>query len=338
MSNTNSVPSEVLAAEKLAVEIPAKRLADLTAKAQNRWMPKNFYASGISECDRQMVHSILDWDKKPMADARVQAIFEAGKSEEARVLRILSELGYEVIAQQNPIQIRHSKTGELICTGKIDGKVLCGRHAIPAELKSMNQNAFARINSVEDLAKNTFYRKYLYQMQLYLYGNAEEAGLFIISDFRNIKVFIVYLDYGLCEQLLQKLERCWDYVKAKKYPDPIENRPDICQYCPFEFLCTKTTCNQGASFMDSPEMEQNVARLLELKPLAKEYEELDKAIKEPLKAQGILNAVIGTKYQIIGRKTKRTTYDANLLEDDVKKSIAKETEYIAYKIADLEAK
>ena len=90
--------------------------------------------------------------------------------------------------------------------------------------------------------------------------------------------------------------------------------------------------------MDSPEMEQNIARLLELKPLAKEYEELDKAIKNPLKEQGVLNAVIGSKYQIVGRKTKRTSYDANLLDDETKKSIAKETEYITYKIADLEAK
>ena len=338
MPNTNSVPSEVLAAEKLVEEIPSKRKADLTAKAQSRWMPKNFYASGISECDRQMVHSLLDWDKKPLADAGLQAIFEAGKSEEARIVRILSELGYEVIGQQNPIQIKHPKTGEIICTGKIDGKILVGRNAVPMELKSMNQNAFARINSVDDLAKSPFYRKYIKQMQLYLYGNGEEAGIFIISDFRNIKVFIVYLDFGLCEQILKQLERCWDYVKAKKYPEPLQNRPDICQYCPFEFLCTKSTCNQGASFMDSPEMEQNIARLLELKPLAKEYEELDKAIKNPLKEQGVLNAVIGSKYQIVGRKTKRTSYDANLLDDETKKSIAKETEYITYKIADLEAK
>lgn len=335
MPNTNSVPSEVLAAEKLVQEIPAKRKADLTAKAQNRWMPKNFYASGISECDRQMVHALLDWDKKPLADAGLQAIFEAGKSEEARIVRMLSELGYEVIAQQNPIQIRHPKTGELICTGKIDGKILVGRSAVPMELKSMNPNAYARINSVDDLAKSPFYRKYIKQMQLYLYGNGEEAGIFIISDFRNIKVFIVYLDFGLCEQILKQLERCWDYVKAKKYPEPLQNRPDVCQYCPFEFLCTKTTCNQGAEFFDNAEMEQNVTRLLELKPLAKEYEELDKAIKEPLKAQGILNAVIGTKYQIVGRKIKRTSYDANLLDDETKKSIAKETEYTTYKIGAL---
>lgn len=332
---TNSVSPEVLAAEKLVEEIPAKRKADLTAKAQNRWMPKNFYASGISECDRQMVHSLLDWDKRPLADAGLQAIFEAGKSEEARIVRMLSELGYEVIAQQNPIQIRHSKTGEIICTGKIDGKILVGRSAVPMELKSMNPNAYARINSVDDLAKSPFYRKYIKQMQLYLYGNGEEAGLFIISDFRNIKVFIVYLDFGLCEQILKQLERCWDYVKAKKYPDPID-RLEVCQYCPFEFLCTKTTVNQGASFLESEELEQNVARWLELKPMKSEFEALDKAIKGPLKDKDILNAVIGTKYQIVGRKQKRTTYDTNLLTDEQREAIKQETSVTVYKISTLE--
>ena len=332
---TNTIPTEVLAAERLAADIPAKRMADLNSKAQHRWMPKNFYASNLPECDRQLVHSILDWAKRPLADAGLQAIFEAGKNEEARVLRILSELGYEVIAQQNPIQIRHPKTGEVICTGKIDGKILLGRQAVPIELKSMNPNAFARINSVEDFAKNPYYRKYIKQMQLYLYGNEVEAGLFIISDFRNIKVFIVYLDLGLCEQILKQLERAWQYVKARKYPDPIAYRPDICDHCPFEMLCTKTTCNKGAEFLESDELEQNIARLLELKPLKAEYEALDKAIKEPLKERGILNAVIGTKYQIVGRKQTRVTYDTDLLEDAQKEAIKKETEITVYKLGTL---
>ena len=334
--NNNSVSPEVLAAEKLVEEIPAKRKADLTAKAQNRWMPKNFYASGIAECDRQMVHSLLDWDKRPLATPQLQAIFEAGKSEEARIIRLLSELGYEIIAQQNPIQIRHPKTGEVICTGKIDCKVLVGRSAVPVELKSMNPNAYARINSVEDLEKNPFYRKYIKQMQLYLYGNAEEAGLFIISDFRNIKVFIVYLDLGVCEQILKQLERCWDYVKAKKYPEPIDYRPEVCDYCPFEFLCTKTTVNQGASFLESEELVQDLDRWLELKPLKAEFDALDKAIKDPLKKQGILNAVIGSKYQIVGRVQKRTTYDTKMLTDEQRQAIKTESECMVYKIAALD--
>lgn len=329
------ISSQVEVAEKLAEEIPQKRLADLSSKAQHRWMPKNFYASNIPECDRQMVHSLLDWDKKPLADAGLQAIFEAGKNEEARIVRMLSELGYEVIAQQNPIQIRHPKTGEVICTGKIDGKILVGITSIPVEFKSMNPNAFARLNSADDLMKSPYYRKYIKQMQLYLYGNGAEAGLFIISDFRNIKVFLVYLDYGLCEQILKQLERAWDYVKAKKYPEPIAYRPDVCDYCPFEFLCTKTTCNKGAEFLESAELEQNVARLLELKPLAKEYEALDKAIKTPLKEKDILNAVIGTKYQIVGRKQKRVSYDTDMLEDEQREAIKKETEFVVYKIAEI---
>ena len=329
------ISAQVEAAERLSLEIPAKREIALKNKAGGRWIPKNFYASGISECDRQMVHSILDWDKKPLPDAGLQAIFEAGKSEEERVLRILSELGYEVIGQQNPIQIRDPKTGDLICTGKIDGKILIKGVSVPIEIKSMNANAFSRINSVEDFYKYPFYKKYIKQMQLYLYGNGVEAGLFVVSDFRHIKVFLVYLDLGLCEQILKQLERCWDYVKKGKYPEPMPYREEICGRCPFEFLCTKTTCHEGAKFLEDEETEQRISRWLELKPLKQEFESLDKAIKEPLKQAGVLNCVIGSKYQIVGRKQKSTRYDVNLLEEAQKEAIKTESEFIVYKIGQI---
>ena len=126
-------------------------------------------------------------------------------------------------------------------------------------------------------------------------------------------------------------------MKAKKYPDPID-RPEVCQYCPFEFLCTKTTVNQGASFLESEELVQDLDRWMELKPLKAEFDALDKAIKGPLKDKDILNAVIGTKYQIVGRKQKRTTYDTKLLTDEQREAIKTETEVTVYKINALEEK
>ena len=331
-----SITSAAVAAEKLATEIVEKRIAYLE-KSNSRWKPAHFYASSIPECDRQLVHSVLDWDKKPLADSGLLAIFDAGKAEEARIGRILSELGYELIAQQNPIEIRHPKTGKVICTGRIDGKIIYkdgeGKPiAIPCEMKSMADYLFQSINSLEDFQKRPLHRKYLKQMQLYLYGNNIEAGLFIISNFRQIKVIPVYLDYGFCEQILKQLDRAWEYVEKGEYPDPIDYRPEICDNCPFEMLCTKTTANKAAELIDSPELEANIERFMELKPAKEEYDKLDKLIKTPFKENGILNAVIGTKYQIVGRRQKRISYDTKLLTDEEREKIKTENEITVYKI------
>ena len=88
--------------------------------------------------------------------------------------------------------------------------------------------------------------------------------------------------------------------------------------------------------MESPELEQDVSRWLELKPLKAEFDALDKAIKEPLKKQGILNAVIGSKYQIVGRVQKRTTYDTKMLTDEQRQAIKTDSECTIYKIAALD--
>ena len=334
MSEVNAA----IAAENLANEIVAKRIAYLE-KTNARWKPAHFYASSIPECDRQLVHSVLDWDKKPLADSGLLAIFDAGKAEEARIGRILSELGYELIAQQNPIEIRHPKTNKVICTGRIDGKIVYKTEgkplAIPCEIKSMADYLFQSINCLEDFQKRPLHRKYLKQMQLYLYGNNIEAGVFIISNFRQIKVIPVYLDLGFCEQILKQLDRAWEYVEQGKYPDPIDYRPEICDNCPFEMLCTKTTVNKAAELIESPELEANIERYLELKPAKAEFEKLDKLIKDPFKTNDVMNAIIGTKFQIIGRKQKRTSYDTALLTDEEREKIKTEKEIVVFKIGAL---
>ena len=120
---------------KLADDIVTKRKEQLRRNNQ-RWIPKNFYASSIPECTRQMVHSILDWDKRELADDGLLALFESGKKEENNIIKMLLDLGFEVVNQQNPIQIKNRK-GEVICTGKIDGKIIYKGVAIPYEIKSM---------------------------------------------------------------------------------------------------------------------------------------------------------------------------------------------------------
>ena len=315
---------------KLADEIVTKRKNQLRSN-NKRWIPRNFYASSIPECDRQLVHSILDWDKRELADDGLLALFESGKKEENNIIKMLLDLGFEVVQQQNPIEIKNRK-GETICSGRIDGKIIYNGVAIPYEIKSMQDYSFQQLNTIDDFQNSPLHRKYIKQLQLYMYGNNIEVGMFIISNFRQIKVIPVYIDYGLCEQILQQLERAWEYVKKKEYPKPISYNPKICDWCPFELLCTKMTENKPAEFIDNKELEAKIDRRFQLEAAAKEYKELDEEIKAPFKKNGVLNAIIGTKYEIIGRKQTRTTYNTMALDQAILDTIKETKESIVYKV------
>lgn len=324
----------VEAVNKLAEDIVAKRKQQLQ-KNKQRIIPRNFYASSIPDCTRQMVYSILDWDKKDLPDDGLLSLFESGKKEESNIIKMLLDLGFEVINQQNPITIKN-REGEIICTGRIDGKIVYNGLAIPYEIKSMNDYSFQQLNTIEDFEKSPLHRKYIKQLQLYMYGNEIEVGMFIISNFRQIKVIPVYLNYELCEQIIQQLEKAWDFVQKKKYPDPISYNPKICDWCPWEFLCNKTTVNKPAEFINNKELEDMLERRFQLEPAAKEFKEIDEQIKAPFKKNGVLNVVIGTKFEIVGRKQVRTNYNTALLTDEEKNKIKEEKELIVYKMRRIE--
>ncbi|MFA5659609.1 MAG: hypothetical protein WC900_10050, partial [Oscillospiraceae bacterium] len=283
----------------------------------------NFRASGIEECDRAMVYSVLDWDKKALHDEGLQAIFDAGNREEENVkARLGYDLGFQFIEQQKPFEIKNSK-GDVICRGHIDAKILYNGEAIPSEIKSMNENVFNGIKSIDDFQKKPLHRKYLRQMQLYLFGNNEEAGLFILSNFRSEKIIPVILDYGECEHILQRLERNWEFVKKKEYPERIEYSRDLCGKCSFRHICLTEVKNEGAQFIDNPALEEKLDRRGDLESAAEEYESLDKEVKETFKT--ISEAYVGTKWLICGKEQIRKSIDAKLMPDDLKKQYEKTT-------------
>ena len=196
----------------------------------------------------------------------------------------------------------------------------------------MNDYSFQQINTIEDFEKSPLHRKYIKQLQLYMYDNEIEVGMFILSNFRQIKVIPVYLNYELCEQIIQQLEKAWDFVQKKQYPEPITYNPKICDWCPWEFLCNKQTINKPAEFIDNKELETMLERRFELELAAKEYAELDSQIKAPFKKNGVLNAIIGTKFEIVGRKQARTSYNTALLSDEEKEKIKEVKDMIVYKM------
>lgn len=315
-------------ASDLANFITQKRNDVLNAKI-SRYPKRAFTCSDIHECDRYMIHSILDWDKRELHDAGLQAIFDAGNKEEENVKnRIGYELGLEFIETQSPFEIKN-RSGEVIASGKIDGKILWNGKAVPVEIKSMNENSFNQINTLDDFKKKPLYRKYLRQMQLYLYGNNQEAGLFIISNFRTEKLILVTLDYGECEYIISRLERLWEMKKQGIYPEA-EYNPELCDYCPFSSLCLADVINHPAELINNEELEEHLLRREELEPLVKEYKDLDEEIKSTFKE--IPHAFVGQSFEIIGKQQTRKSVDAKAMPEDLRKQFEKETTFWTTKI------
>lgn len=327
MNNPQKEMTAAEAAMALANDICDLRNNQLAEK-NVRYIPKNFYASNIADCDRQMVYALLDWDKRALFTSEALAVMDAGVKEERNINIMLGQLGFETSKQQNPIQIKN-RAGETICTGKIDGMIKYNGHFVPYEIKSMNDNTFRQISSLEDFQKQPWLRKYIRQLQLYLFGNGCEAGIFIISNFRQLKIIPVYLDLGECEWILQKLERNWEMQKKREYPAPMEYSEKQCGYCPFKHVCLVEHKNEGAAMIDSPELIEKLERREALKPTADEYADLDSELKEPFKRQRLPEVFIGDKWLVKTKVSKSIGIDTKAIPAEIAKQYQKDTERVA---------
>jgi CRISPR/Cas system-associated exonuclease Cas4 (RecB family) len=321
--------------EKLVNEIVERRKQYLLSKIK-RYPVNNFRASDIPDCDRYMVHSILNWDERTLYDEWLQATFDRGNAEEKQVIIDLMTLGFEFIHQQMPFEIKN-RASEVICRGHIDGKILWEGKAIPCEIKSMNINTFNSLNSIEDFTKKPLHRKYLRQMQLYLFGNNEEAGVFILTDLQgHYKFIVVILSYEECEWILKRLEKNWEFVKNREYPDRIEYSDKICGRCAFSHLCLPEVKHEGSQMIENEILEGKLERREELKKLADEYETLDDEIKEPFKKNRIPQAFVGTSWQITTKVSTGTRVDTKSMPDDIKKQYEVPTEKVVVQIINLD--
>lgn len=303
--------------EKLADEIIEKRRHELSKKAQS-YPRSNMIMSDLSECERYLTHSVLDYDKKPIPDEDLLARFEAGNTAEREIIRDLEGLGYTVVMSQKPVELR-SKDGGIMATGRVDGFLKVDRNQIPFEIKSSHPNIFNQIKTIEDLQKKPWLRKYTYQIQMYLYANNIEQGLLIFTNCLGAwKILPVYLDYGLCEWILQKIERSYENIKGKEYGPRIPYDVEMCGKCHFASVCLNDIINKPADMIDNPELEEDIKRHEELKEPASEYTSLHKKIRETFK--DIDKATVGTRWLIQQVPSQRTSYE---IPEDVKKEYAK---------------
>jgi len=287
------------------------------------------YLSDIHFCNRHNYYSMVEGDKRRPINDYVQLLFESGNIWERETIRELMLLGFDVMAGQQSVEVKYGgklvdERGKIIGKGRIDGKIKYKKQIIPFEIKSLGENVYRKIESVEDLFKYEFTEKYVRQFLMYLYGDAIEAGIFIINDRSgHWKIMVIYLGNFLdyCEKVLRNMEAAWEAKIAEKEPDRIPYNHRLCGNCQFNAVCVPETIIEGGETLEDPELEAKISRHEEIHELKKEYDDIHDDLKALFKAKP--QTTIG-KFIVTPKKTtKLGGYDYKQLPKETLDKIAK---------------
>lgn len=277
--------------EDLIDEIVEARRSHLQSKIRPQSKRPYMYLSDVHRCTRHNYYSMIEGDKRRPITDWLQALFDSGNVWESETVRELLAMRFEVIAGQQVIELKYSgkrekHRGEVMGKGKIDGMVRYKGESFPMEIKSLGENTYRNIKTVDDLFKSEMTEKYLRQLLMYLYGNNKETGFFLINDrsghWNPMAVYLGnYIDY--CDRVIKNMEAAWEAKIDSKEPDRINYQHKVCGRCQFGSVCCPETILEGGAVIDDPEMEAGLALHEDLKPKHDRYKELHEDYKELFK-------------------------------------------------------
>jgi len=256
-------------------------------------------------CIRYHVFNRTRWEERALHDVGLQFVFDMGNEIEDIVLKELAAAGVKVIEQQ-----RSFSWPEYQITGHVDGKIVTDDGVYPMEIKSCSPYVFKTINTIEDLkhGKYLYLRKYPVQLTLYLLMDNKDRGVFIFKDKTSgqIKEVWMDLDYALGEAALKRAEAVNAHVAAGTMPECMEYDEQICGDCPYVHLCLPEVVGKEVVIMDRTDIAEWLDRMAELKPLHKEYDDLDAQVKKAV--EGVEKAIVG-KWFVSGKWMDRKPYE-----------------------------
>lgn len=287
-----------------------------------QWPVNSNRASELGhECLRYLVLNRTRWQEKTMHDARVQLIFDMGRMVEDQVMADLREAGFTVVEQQRPFSWPKYQI-----TGSIDCKLAADDDGVyPTEIKSAAPFAFDSINSIEDMRRHKYLymRKYPAQLTLYMLMDGKDKGLFLFKNKSTgaVKEIWMNLDYDFAESLVKKAEAINAHVAGETLPEPIPYDEDICSDCGYNHICLPERIGTAVKVIDDQELLELLNRFEELKPLYKEYGDVDDKIKKIVNGQEKL--LVGDWF-VTGKWMDRTSYD---VPADIKEQYKQITQY-----------
>ena len=264
------------------------------------------------ECDTYQAVCRLHPELKPLPPLNLIKVFRTGKEWETPNIQLMQNSGIKIVEQARPFQWKEKQI-----SGRIDAKIGISINGdnlvIPLEHKTCNDNSFRAIldHKIKEIpltkSKYHWLRKYPGQLTSYEIMDGSEYGMWFYFNKSNGDYFfwLLPLDFEYGESLIQRAERCNENVEKNQIPKPAYQ--ELCAKCEF----AKTYCfpdkdyGPGFSLISDDELESKLIRWYELKPQSKEFEDLDKEIKEHLKGK---SAIIGD-FIIESKEFERKNYE-----------------------------
>lgn len=253
-------------------------------------------------------------------DPSLQRVFEEGKKQESLILRELEDMGVTVLERGVAIQTDPTLKA-LQIHGHLDAKLDCSglplevlaplqvaypgvdwrRKRVVAECKSLSPHWFGKLVDYDAMmtASAHYVRSWAEQMQLYLFGHNDEAGLYVFKNKVSgaMRFVPVLLDLATCDALAQKAKRINEAVVQAQatgwVPTPIPWREDVCSSCPFLALCPNGQTLPTAEILADPELAALLEQRATLLPLVREYDEVKEAIDAKLEPLAGQEALVG---------------------------------------------
>lgn len=303
MATTETVGGPELAPDHVAKAIEraweAFLLADRRSPSPH---PHYVYASAWRVCERRMVYEATVPDQQPPFDAFTLAKFRRGDDRERDLLADLSRIGrdadprFRIVGQQDAFKVR-DRRGRQIISGKVDAFLELERDRdwrAPIEIKAWSANLADRIDTFADVFENPWTRSGGFQLLSYLYGHGHPRGFLLIDRSGLPKLLTVELEEHLdrMEEFLAKAERVVDHALNGTLPPFLEHDATECKRCPFYgAVCNPPLDAAPVGVITDPEVEADLERWHALRDAGKEWNALDRRLKDRLR--GVENAIAG---------------------------------------------
>jgi len=280
-------------------------------------------ASSIGDpCMRRLVLDRVAWEHKQKNSVELQMVFEEGNLHEGKILKDLTDAGFQVIEQQ--VSYVDKSSG---ITGHIDAVVVHEEKSVPIEIKSCAPHIFMALKgypqnkyfeAMTDLGKKYHWlKKYPAQIMIYLFAKGVESGIVLFKNKSNgqLKQFTVEIDLIYLDHLFKKSAKINEYVSrieknqiemengsADKYLPERINEKDLCQSCNFNHICLPDIkFGPDLKINDNPIFEKLIERWVAEKEHNAGYDKLNKELNEM--CRGVENVIVG-KYHITGKQGK----------------------------------
>lgn len=305
------------------------------------------YASGIADCERQMyLDMVAGGDPFAVEVKEKLAMGDEVEKYIANRLGVLPPVSidgpvyrFRRTSEQMPVEVK-DRDGTLLLRGKIEGLLSASVSGsgitsrmerflgdqIPYEIKS--GQVVARAESVEDLLRSQYGRKYILQFLSYLLALNKPLGLLILVQPSGPRMLWVSLEEHLqiVELALQRVRRAVDGVKNGIAPDFTQDR-SLCAKC--RHLGSRcfpvVDFGEGVKVFEEEEdfVLAELCRTREKNQDAhEEWERADTTLKKRLR--GLARGMVGGgRFLLEGKWQPNTTYT---VPEEIKKQYAKTEE------------